>query len=107
MAYVILKDASKSKWQGKDFESELKTFSRSKLPGFARPEWVEVVEALPKTSTGKIQKHGEDIDSVCSLARPQMCLCPIRSEQCFRTGFQRIHYAILMLMGPPPAIVLF
>lgn len=27
--------------------------------GFARPHWVEIVAALPKTSTGKIQKHGK------------------------------------------------
>lgn len=56
-AFVILRDAAK--WDGKpaEFEVELKEFSRPRLPGFARPEWVEVVPALPKTSTGKIQKH--------------------------------------------------
>ena len=63
MAYVILKGNSISKWKGKaeDFEKELKTFVRPLLPGFARPEWVEIVETLPKTSTGKIQKQGERI----------------------------------------------
>ena len=44
---------------GEEFEIELKNFSKSRLPGFARPEWVEIVDALPKTSTGKIQKQGE------------------------------------------------
>jgi acyl-CoA synthetase (AMP-forming)/AMP-acid ligase II len=58
-AYVILRDDAKGKWKSKaeEFEKELKEFSRGKLPGFARPEWVEVVESLPKTSTGKIQKQ--------------------------------------------------
>lgn len=56
-AYVVLKDAAS--WHGRHiaFEKELKRFSKGKLPGFATPEWVEVVEALEKTSTGKVQKH--------------------------------------------------
>jgi acyl-coenzyme A synthetase/AMP-(fatty) acid ligase len=37
MAYVMLRPDYASKWHGKDFESELKQFSRSRLPGFARP----------------------------------------------------------------------
>lgn len=32
---------------------ELRQFARSRMPGFAVPEWFEVVEALEKTSTGK------------------------------------------------------
>lgn len=56
-AYVVLKDSAS--WHGRHvaFEQELKKFSKGKLPGFATPEWVEVVEALEKTSTGKVQKH--------------------------------------------------
>lgn len=56
-AFIILRDGKKWAARHPEFEVELKEFSRSRLPGFARPEWVEVVEALPKTSTGKIQKH--------------------------------------------------
>ena len=62
MAYVILRPEAVGKWEGKgaeggEFEKELIAHSRKHLPGFARPEWVEVVPELPKTSTGKIQKH--------------------------------------------------
>ncbi|KAF9515589.1 hypothetical protein BS47DRAFT_1391445 [Hydnum rufescens UP504] len=39
------------------FEKELKKYAAQVLPGFARPEWVEVVDELPKTSTGKVLKH--------------------------------------------------
>ncbi|KAI6007470.1 acetyl-CoA synthetase-like protein [Pisolithus albus] len=38
------------------FEVELKRHARERLPGFACPEWVQIVEELPKTSTGKILK---------------------------------------------------
>jgi len=32
---------------------ELREFVRSKLADYNRPRWVEFVEALPKTATGK------------------------------------------------------
>ncbi|KAL1740368.1 hypothetical protein HDZ31DRAFT_85472 [Schizophyllum fasciatum] len=63
MAFVILRPGLKAQWgaNGKDgskkFERELKAYAKGRLPGFACPEWVEVVDELPKTSTGKIQKH--------------------------------------------------
>ncbi|PIL24412.1 transporter [Ganoderma sinense ZZ0214-1] len=58
MAFVILHPQKADKWAGKhaEFEKDLKTHARKKLPGFACPEWVAVVPELPKTSTGKIQK---------------------------------------------------
>ncbi|EPS95172.1 hypothetical protein FOMPIDRAFT_85324 [Fomitopsis schrenkii] len=58
MVFVILHPQRASKWQGKHdaFEAALKKHARTRLPGFACPEWVAVVEDLPKTSTGKIQK---------------------------------------------------
>eukprot|EP01117_Protostelium_nocturnum_P017314 TRINITY_DN7031_c0_g1_i1.p1 TRINITY_DN7031_c0_g1~~TRINITY_DN7031_c0_g1_i1.p1 ORF type:complete len:605 (+),score=232.85 TRINITY_DN7031_c0_g1_i1:42-1856(+) len=58
MAYVLLKEDQRKKWRGKEqkFEEELKAFSRKVLSGFKRPHWVKVVDQLPKTSTGKIQK---------------------------------------------------
>jgi acyl-coenzyme A synthetase/AMP-(fatty) acid ligase len=59
MAFVILKSSAASKWanQHTEFEKELKAFAKTKLPGFACPEWVRVVDELPKTGTGKIQKN--------------------------------------------------
>ncbi|KAK7693843.1 hypothetical protein QCA50_003415 [Cerrena zonata] len=58
MAFVILKVDAVKKWAGKHsaFGDDLKRHAKSRLPGFACPEWVNVVEELPKTSTGKIQK---------------------------------------------------
>ncbi|KAJ7706385.1 hypothetical protein B0H17DRAFT_1036989 [Mycena rosella] len=58
-AFVILKShAASGKWRGRVdvFGEELKTYAKSRLPGFACPEWVQVVQELPKTSTGKILK---------------------------------------------------
>jgi len=58
MAYIILRPESARRWDGKhaEFSSTLKTYARERLPGFATPEWIVVVEELPKTSTGKIMK---------------------------------------------------
>lgn len=55
-AFVVLIDPKK--WHGKSeqFSEELKAFSKGLLPGFARPAWVEVVDALEKTTTGKVSK---------------------------------------------------
>lgn len=49
MAFVILRNDAVKKWQGKDgaFEEELKKFARTRLPGFACPEWVRIVTELP------------------------------------------------------------
>ena len=49
MAFVILKVESKGKWSGKneEFIVELKRHARQKLPGFACPEWVTIVDSLP------------------------------------------------------------
>ncbi|KAJ6627120.1 AMP-dependent synthetase and ligase [Mycena sp. CBHHK59/15] len=57
-AFVILKSQSKSKWIGRhvEFSEDLKAHAKTRLPGFACPEWVQVVQELPKTSTGKILK---------------------------------------------------
>ncbi|KAG6836817.1 hypothetical protein H0H93_002839 [Arthromyces matolae] len=76
MAFVVLHPQHAAKWVGRQaqFSAELKGHARKKLPGFACPEWVEVVQDLPvsyhiwrysglglinlqqKTSTGKILK---------------------------------------------------
>ena len=49
MAFVILHPQRASQWKGKHdaFEEELKKHARTRLPGFACPEWVSVVEDLP------------------------------------------------------------
>ncbi|KIY45402.1 acetyl-CoA synthetase-like protein [Fistulina hepatica ATCC 64428] len=59
LAFVILRPQHTKKWADnhQGFEGELKEFARARLPGFACPEWVRIVEELPKTSTGKIQKN--------------------------------------------------
>lgn len=55
MAFVVLQPSSKSAIRHqheKDvFEKELKAFAKPRLPGFARPEWVQVLEELPVSNT--------------------------------------------------------
>jgi len=59
MAFVVLHPHTAESQQAPhdEFKRSLMAHAREKLPGFARPEWIEVVEDLPKTSTGKIQKN--------------------------------------------------
>ena len=54
MAFVILRTQAADKWRGKhgDFEVELKKHARSRLPGFACPEWVQIVDELPVRALG-------------------------------------------------------
>lgn len=49
MAFVILTSIAEKEYAGrhKDFEADLKGFARTRLPGFACPEWVRVVDELP------------------------------------------------------------
>ena len=49
MAFVILHTEGAKKWTGRhtEFEVDLKKHARTKLPGFACPEWVQVVPELP------------------------------------------------------------
>ena len=49
MAFVILHPQHVDRWKDKsgDFEKDLKAHAKSRLPGFACPEWVEVVRELP------------------------------------------------------------
>jgi acyl-CoA synthetase (AMP-forming)/AMP-acid ligase II len=58
MAFVILHPQHASKWTGRheEFTKDLILHARKRLPGFACPEWVQIVPELPKTSTGKILK---------------------------------------------------
>lgn len=49
MAFVILHPSKAKGWAGRgsDFTISLKVHAKKTLPGFATPEWVEVVEELP------------------------------------------------------------
>lgn len=50
-AFIVLK-------QGKKLtEEELRQYCRSRMSKFAVPAFIEFVDALPKTSTGKVQKN--------------------------------------------------
>jgi benzoate-CoA ligase family protein len=53
-AWVVLKDSSIS---GPEIEEELRHYCEVNLPRYKLPGWVHVVEHLPKTATGKIQRY--------------------------------------------------
>jgi benzoate-CoA ligase len=52
-AFVVLK---KGQVPGNGVAEELKAFVKARLAPFKRPHYVEFVEELPKTATGKIQR---------------------------------------------------
>ncbi|KAF8349930.1 AMP-dependent synthetase and ligase [Amanita rubescens] len=58
MVFVTLHPQHSQRWAGRhsEFEEELIQHAKTRLPGFACPEWISVVSELPKTSTGKILK---------------------------------------------------
>lgn len=49
MAFVILTSSAEKEYAGRhrEFEADLKKFARTRLPGFATPEWVRVEDELP------------------------------------------------------------
>src|SRR5256884_1585374 len=53
MAYVVL---AAGHAPSPELGRELQDFVRSKIAEYKRPRWVEFVEALPKTATGKTQR---------------------------------------------------
>lgn len=53
-AFVVLKEGYNPSSQ---LEEELKNFAKEKLPGYKRPYWIEFVDSLPKTATGKILRY--------------------------------------------------
>jgi len=53
-AWVVLKDPTVS---GPEIEEELRHFCETNLPRYKMPAWVHVVDKLPKTATGKIQRY--------------------------------------------------
>lgn len=77
MAFVILRPQSVHTWAGRtaEFADTLKKHARARLPGFACPEWVEVVEELPVSSVkteyeNKLMFHTENIDWQDTEGRP-------------------------------------
>ena len=52
-AYVALKEPGGA---GPALESELVDFVRGRLAPFKYPRWIEFVDELPKTASGKIQR---------------------------------------------------
>ncbi|MCL4702632.1 MAG: benzoate-CoA ligase family protein [Burkholderiaceae bacterium] len=52
-AYVVLKEPSKA---SPALAEELRSYVKDQLAPFKYPRWVEFVEELPKTATGKIQR---------------------------------------------------
>ena len=59
-AYVILHTESAQRWAGKhaEFSTALKAHARQRLPGFATPEWVVIVEELPVCPFRYAHPHG-------------------------------------------------
>ncbi len=53
MAYVVL---AREYVPSAELAKELQDFVRAKIAEYKRPRWVEFVEALPKTATGKTQR---------------------------------------------------
>jgi 4-hydroxybenzoate-CoA ligase len=51
-AFVVLKDTS----TGRDLDSVLKEHVKASVGPWKYPRWIEVVDSLPKTATGKIQR---------------------------------------------------
>jgi len=43
--------------QTPELAAELQQFVRSKLAEYKRPRWVEFIDELPKTATGKLQRY--------------------------------------------------
>ncbi len=52
-AYIVLKNGTAGT---PELARELQDFVVSRLPTFKRPRWVEFVDELPKTATGKLQR---------------------------------------------------
>lgn len=53
-AVIVLKDASidQDKMRG-----ELQVYAKSRLAAYKYPRWIDFVDELPKTATGKIQRY--------------------------------------------------
>ena len=56
MAFVTLRPEAARHWKTKneEFQAVLKKFARTKLPGFACPEWVQITDELPVTRSSTV-----------------------------------------------------
>ncbi len=52
-AYVVLKDRARA---GAELVDALKAFAKGRLAAYKYPRWIEFLDELPKTATGKIQR---------------------------------------------------
>jgi hypothetical protein len=52
--YCVLRDAEKA---GPVLEQELIGFIKQRLAPFKYPRWIEFIDELPKTASGKIQRY--------------------------------------------------
>ena len=53
IAFIV----AKSPEPGAELAAELQQFARERLAAYKRPRWVEFVDALPTTATGKLQRY--------------------------------------------------
>ena len=53
-AFVVLKNG---KTGTPELAAELQQFVRGRLSEYKRPRWVEFIDELPKTATGKVQRY--------------------------------------------------
>jgi benzoate-CoA ligase len=53
VAHVVLREGAAA---GTELGGELQQFARQRLAEYKRPRWIEFVDALPVTATGKIQR---------------------------------------------------
>jgi benzoate-CoA ligase family protein len=53
-AFVVLKNGQA---RTPELAAELRQFVRSRLAEYKRPRWVEFIDELPKTATGKVQRY--------------------------------------------------
>jgi benzoate-CoA ligase len=53
IAYVVVREGTRA---NADLADDLQEFARTRLAEYKRPRWVEFVDALPTTATGKVQR---------------------------------------------------
>jgi acyl-coenzyme A synthetase/AMP-(fatty) acid ligase len=53
-AYVVLRPGIAGT---RELAAELQQYARSRLADYKRPRWVEFIDELPKTATGKLQRY--------------------------------------------------
>jgi acyl-coenzyme A synthetase/AMP-(fatty) acid ligase len=53
LAYVVVRGDIRAT---AELAAELQQFARTRLADYKRPRWIEFVDALPTTATGKVQR---------------------------------------------------